>query len=145
MENKLNFRIADITTSQFATFESDFNPGIGEVDMDSNYSYGIIPEQSLFIATLSVSFFQKEKVVIKIETNLAFELSNETFESFIKDDKFIMATDKLRVFTSLLYTTTRGILAAKLENTRMKNVILPLLDIDTIMTHPLEINIAQDD
>lgn len=145
MENKLNFRIADITTSQFATFESDFNPGIGEVDMDSNYSYGVIPEQRLFIATLSVSFFQKERILIKIETNLAFELGKETFDSFMQDEKFIMATDKLRVFTSLLYGTTRGILAAKLENTPMKNIILPLLDIDTIMTHPLEINIAQDD
>ncbi|MDE5886623.1 MAG: hypothetical protein K2G90_04495 [Muribaculaceae bacterium] len=144
MEKTVNFRIADITTSQFAIFESDFNPGIGEVEMDSNYSYGIIPEQRLFISTLSISFYQKEKVIIKIETNLAFELDEQSFASFIKGDKFIMETDKLRVFTSLLYGATRGILAAKLENTPLKTVILPLVDIDTITTYPLEINLTQN-
>ncbi|MDE6791510.1 MAG: hypothetical protein K2J48_00275 [Muribaculaceae bacterium] len=45
---------------------------------------------------------------------------------------------------SFLKVEARGILVAKLENTPLKTVILPLVDIDTITTYPLEINLTQN-
>ena len=142
METSFKFRIIEISIPQFATFESDFNPNVEDVEFETNYSYGINPEDRLFIAILSISFFQEKSIVVKIEINVTFELDKDMFDSFMDTDKFCMPADQLKIFTSILYSSSRGVMAAKLENSPLKNIILPLVDLDDVMTHPLEIHLS---
>ena len=142
METAFKFRIVEISIPQFATFESDFNSNVEDVEFETNYSYGIKPEDRLFIAILSISFFQEKRIVVKIEVNVTFELDKDTFDSYMYADKFCMSAQQLKILTSILYGSSRGVLAAKLENSSLKNIILPLVDLDDVMTHPLEIFLA---
>lgn len=138
---ELEYRIANLSTLQYATFEAVFDPEIKEMKIESTYSYGIQVDGCLFAIKMETVFSQNENIVVKIETEMVFQFNQEGFESFIGDNNFIMSEEYVRDFTSMLYSSTRGILASKTEYSAFPKLILPPISMDNIVKSPLKISI----
>ena len=139
--DKPGYRIVDIQTLQFATFETSYRPEIEELNVTSAYSYGVDSSSRLFICAMSVSFFQEGNIIVKIDSQVVFQFNESAFNSFVSDNKFIMDEKAVGHFTSILYGATRGILASKLEETSLRKIILPPVELDQLIDRPLEITL----
>ena len=140
MDKTIGYRILNIRTLQFATFDSSFDPLEMELRIDTSCSYKINPDKRQFICEIATDFLQKDLPIIKINTQATFELNEEGFRQFTNDKEFIMPDESVRYFTSILYGATRGILVCKLEGTEFRNFILPPIDLTATINHPLHIN-----
>ncbi len=142
MNKTVGYRILNIRTLQFATFDSSFDPLETELRIDTFCSYKVNPEKRHFTCEIATEFLQKGITVIKINTQATFELNEEGFSQFIKGKEFVMPDESVRYFTSILYGATRGILVCKLEGTKFCDFILPPVDLSATINHPLHINMS---
>lgn len=143
---KAGYKIVDIQTIQFATFNV---PDVSDTDMErfgmhTSYSYGIDTTQNLFSCKLEILIQVVERPVIKIETQATYELSEKTFLKLIDRDCFNMPVVDVSHFTSILYGATRGILVCKLENSPLRQIILPPINLHDVITHPLRIKLYNE-
>lgn len=144
--NIAGYRIVDIQTIQFATFNMPAvsDTGMERFGMHTSYSYGIDTSQKLFSCKLEILIQVTERPVIKIETQATYELSEETFQKLIDRDCFNMPIADVSHFTSILYGATRGILVCKLENSPLRRIILPPINLHDVITHPLRIKLSNE-
>lgn len=141
MNKATGYRIINIRTLQFGTFNSLFDPKEKETKIDTSCSYRVIPAKRHFICEIAISFIQKDTQIIIINTQATFELTEDGFNQFIADDEFIMPAQPVQHFTSILYGATRGILVCKLEGTEFRNFILPPVNLAATINHPLQISL----
>ncbi|MDE6668934.1 MAG: hypothetical protein K2K26_04520 [Muribaculaceae bacterium] len=140
MNKTIGYRILNIRTIQFATFDSSFDPLETELRIDTSCSYKVNPEKRYFICEIATDFLQKDIPIIRIATQATFELNEEGFSQFTDDKEFIMPDESVRYFTSILYGATRGILVCKLEGTEFRKFILPPVNLTETIDHPLHID-----
>lgn len=123
------FQLAGVTIEQFAKISepkgTEFAVDVS-VPVKTNYKDGKIA------VGLNVQFFEDEKIILQLEVfcHYVFEpgcwselTSNHTENAVIK--KELMAN-----FFSIAVGTTRGVLAAKTENTPYSVCVLPLMNSD---------------
>ncbi|MDE6577237.1 MAG: hypothetical protein K2J82_01395 [Muribaculaceae bacterium] len=144
MNSSAEYRIIDIGISQFATFESGFDPKNIDFRLDTNFSYGVDPDKNILICLMAATFFQEGNSIIKIESQVTFEFNKSFFYNFIDKNIFFMPESHVKTLTNILYNSTRGMLAAKLEKSPMQGVILPIADMDEIVVSPLKILLSSD-
>ena len=128
--NQLGFAIANIRTKEFAILEENFNQ-----EMDDEFSTGFriaANAQEKFIAVnFEVQFKSQKKTVIKLAVECAFEIEENTFKSFLNEEKEEVSIPGVfcRHLAVITVGTTRGILHEKLNETQFEDVILPSINV----------------
>ena len=143
----LEYRILDISTTQFAVFMSEAEAilDMDQLNMNSSFSYGVDAAEKLFSSKIDIVVYGKDNVpILKIETRATYKLAEEALKRMIEGASFCMAVHDVMHFTSILYGATRGILTCKLEETSLKHFILPPIDLTKIITRPLNIQLEED-
>ena len=115
------------------------------LQIKNSYSYGIEPETGKFTCIISIILSQEDKMIVKIETQALYQLNEASMKRFIKGNKFVMPTEAVKHFTSMLYGATRGILVCKLEGTKFASVILPPINLEEIINRPLELPLNEEE
>lgn len=139
----LEYFISEIKTNQFAIFENE-TVAEGEKSVNSSFSYGIDPVEKKFSCIVDILFRQTETPLIKIQTEAVYIMSDESFSELLDDNRFVMPEKIVIHFTDLLIGATRGILASKLESTPFRQLILPEIRLNEIVTTPLVITIGKN-
>lgn len=141
MENHkpLEYSIEEIKTNQFAIFDNDSEKKGKTLSISTSFAYGVDAEEKKFANIIDITYNIEKSPIIKIQTQIIFKFTDRSFDSFIHDNKFLMQQDKVRHFTELLIGATRGILATELKDTVYKKYILPEINLEEVITTPLEI------
>ena len=131
MENKdknIEFSIKNIYAEQFALFEENhFDKG--EINIDTNLSYGLNISERDFIISIKFTFVNKKKPFITIQVNCNFEIGLESFNNLIVDNKIIVPNWFIAHMAMITVGTTRGILHSKTEGTIFNKYILPTINV----------------
>ena len=135
MENSdkiLEFKIINIKTEQFALFEEN-HLDKGEINLDTNLSYGLNATERNFIVSIKFTFGMKKKPFMTIQVNCNFEISQESFNSLIVDDKIIVPNKFIAHMAMITVGTSRGILHSKTEGTIFNKYILPTINVSQML------------
>ncbi len=135
MENSdkiLEFKIINIKTEQFALFEEN-HLDKGEINLDTNLSYGLNATERNFIVSIKFTFGMKKKPFMTIQVNCNFEISQESFNSLIVDDKIILSNKFIAHMAVITVGTSRGILHSKTEGTIFNKYILPTINVSQML------------
>ena len=135
MENSdkiLEFKIINIKTEQFALFEEN-HLDKGEINLDTNLSYGLNATERNFIVSIKFTFGMKKKPFMTIQVNCNFEISQESFNSLIIDDNIIVPNKFIAHMAMITVGTSRGILHSKTEGTIFNKYILPTINVSQML------------
>lgn len=135
MENSdkiLEFKIINIKTEQFALFEEN-HLDKGEINLDTNLSYGLNATERNFIVSIKFTFRMKKKPFMTIQVNCNFEISQESFNSLIVNDNIIVPNKFIAHIAKITIGTSRGILHSKTEGTIFNKYILPTINVSQML------------
>ena len=136
---KIGYRILNLRTNQYATFNMPSETGLNmsNLSLNNSFSYGIAPSERVFTCKLEIIVRYEDSLILKIETQATYLLHEDYFKELIENCEFRMSELEVQYFTRILYGATRGILLCKLEDTTLRNFILPPINLHQIITHPL--------
>ena len=72
----LEYRILDISTTQFAVFMSEAEAilDMDQLNMNSSFSYGVDAAEKLFSSKIDIVVYRKDNVpILKIETRATYQ------------------------------------------------------------------------
>lgn len=144
MDKSIGFKLQNIETEQFATFEDAFTEG-EQVSLSTNLKFGLDEEKQIIAVILSVQFLQKKSPFLKLDAGCHFSISESSWNEFLNKDKSKIVFPKgfITHLSVLTIGTVRGILHEKTNNTPYNNYLLPTINVTEMITEDLEIEIEK--
>jgi hypothetical protein len=128
------FKLVGISTEQFAFLEESYMDD-GALGIEFSLRQGIDPKKNGFSVFLTVSYLANEKVFLKLEVGCHFEIEKESWKEFMRqeDQRIVFPKGLIQHLSVITVGTTRGVLHAKTENTRLHGLFLPTLDLTQVI------------
>ncbi|MDP8306374.1 MAG: hypothetical protein RAO75_07740 [Candidatus Chlorobium antarcticum] len=131
---QVNFVLAGITTDRceiLSTAPDEQKP----VKINAGLNFGIDSSKKLLKVLFRNEFLQDEIPFITIEAGCIFAMDEESWKSFINDDKKLFALPKPFAghLAQMTAGTARGILHAKTENTPMNRFMIPATNVEDMI------------
>ena len=144
MDKSIGFKLQNIETEQFATFEDAFTEG-EQVSLSTNLKFGLDEEKQIIAVILSVQFLQKKSPFLKLDAGCHFSISESSWNEFLNKDKSKIVFPKgfITHLSVLTIGTVRGILHEKTNNTPYNNYLLPTINVTEMITEDLEIELNE--
>lgn len=134
METKknINFRLLNIVTEQFATFEVENIPDANE--LKSELQFSINPEKRIIGCKMNFQFLHNQQPFILLTVVCNFDIEENSWkENIVNKNKVILPKHLLEHLCVLTVGTSRGVLHAKTENTTFNKFIIPTLNISNLV------------
>ncbi len=147
MKNKqgIQFGLIDITTDQFATLESNHEPGNMDFDIKFDVKFRLSRNQHIVGVYTKYQFEQKEKMVLVIECGCHFKLDESYWTEHTEGNMLTLEEGLLTHLIVLTVGTSRGVLHAK-KPKWLENLLLPTINVTSIVTEDMEFDLdAEDD
>src|SRR5690606_26610693 len=124
----ISFILQGIKTEQFAIFEENFSSK-KETNLTTQIQFKLDQKSKQIGVFLDFEFIQTKKVFLKIEVSCHFKTTEESWVTFIKNNKLVIPKGFLAHLAMITIGTTRGVLFAKTEATMFSKFIIPTLTI----------------
>lgn len=135
MSNPIPYRIVEIIVNGF-NVQSDENLDKNiEINVSTEFSYAVnIPAHRVRCFSKYI-YTQDEKEVLAFDLTCTFEVREDAFNSFIKDDKLTLDVDWLRYMATIAVGAARGEIHARaeIEKSDLSEVILPPINLVEII------------
>lgn len=135
MSNPIPYRIVEIIVNGF-NVQSDENLDKNvEINVSTEFSYAVnIPAHRVRCFSKYI-YTQDEKEVLAFDLTCTFEVKEDAFNSFIKDDKLTLDVDWLRYMATIAVGAARGEIHARaeIEKSDLSEVILPPINLVEII------------
>lgn len=133
MDKQIQYRYAHIDTVQFAIFEENFNPECDiNIKAESQFSYS--NKQQVLFNRLTITALQGSLPIFKAEIVNGFAIAPNSVENLkVGKSQIQFPVFLLSLFASFAYSTARGILFDRLQNTKLKGFILPPIPADKLI------------
>lgn len=135
MSNPIPYRIVEIIVNDF-NVQSDENLDKNiEINVSTEFSYAVnIPAHRVRCFSKYI-YTQDEKEVLAFDLTCTFEVREDAFNSFIKDDKLTLDVDWLRYMATIAVGAARGEIHARaeIEKSDLSEVILPPINLVEII------------
>ena len=135
MSNPIPYRIVEIIVNGF-NVQSDENLDKNiEINVSTEFSYAVnIPAHRVRCISKYI-YTQEEKEVLSCDLTCTFEVKEEAFNSFIKDDKLTLDVDWLRYMATIAVGAARGEIHARaeIEKSELSEIILPPINLVEII------------
>jgi len=140
MEAKqIPFLLSDIQTEEFATIENAFHDE-GDIEISTSFNFGVSIEEHAIAVSFNVGFECDQKAFIILKVVLEFDIEPNSFKALSKNKKAKIPKDFLTHLAVLTVGTARGILHARLMDSKFDNFILPTLNVSEIVKEDLELS-----
>jgi hypothetical protein len=147
-EKSITFGINNIRINRFILVEPGIDITLGfdvtKLKVGFNLDFAYILEQNIFHIIFGITYHYdlNGKDIQLLDLSLITEFLISDIKAVLKvdGDKFIMPDDLLINFTSLAYSTARGILFANTQGSYLNHFILPLIDPKIIVQNKLDSN-----
>ena len=134
METKKNiaFRLLNIVTEQFATFEVENVPN--ENDLQSDLQFSINPDVRIIACKMKFQFLHSSQPIVVLTVICNFDIEQESWnKNIIKKKKVTFPKHFLEHLCVITVGTARGILHTKTENTSFNKFIIPTLNVSHLV------------
>lgn len=134
MEAKKNisFRLLNIVTEQFATFELENIPDTNE--LNSELQFSINPENRVVACRIKFQFLHENQTIVVLTVVCNFDIEvNSWNKDIVSNKKITLSKHLLEHLCVLTVGTARGILHAKTENTFFNKFMIPTLDVSNLV------------
>ena len=135
MSNPIPYRIVEIIVNGF-NVQSDENLDKNiEINVSTEFSYAVnIPAHRVRCFSKYI-YTQDEKEVLAFDLTCTFEVREDAFNSFIKDDKLTLDVDWLRYMATIAVGAARGEIHARaeIEKSELSEIILPPINLVEII------------
>ena len=134
MEAKKNisFRLLNIVTEQFATFELENIPDTNE--LNSELQFSINPEIRVVVCRMKFQFLHKNQTIVVLIVVCNFDIEvNSWNNNIVSNKKITLPKHLLEHLCVITVGTARGILHAKTENTFFNKFMIPTLDVSNLV------------
>lgn len=134
METKKNisFRLLNIVTEQFATFEIENIPDANE--LKASIQFSINPDKRIIGCKINFQFFHIQQPFIVLTVICNFEIEENSWkEDIISKNKATFPKHLLDHLCVITAGTARGVLHAKTENTKFNKFIIPTLNVSNLV------------
>lgn len=134
MEAKKNisFRLLNIVTEQFATFELENIPDTNE--LNSELQFSINPENRVVACRMKFQFLHGNQTIVVLIVVCNFDIEvNSWNNDIVSNKKITLPKHLLEHLCVLTVGTARGILHAKTENTFFNKFMIPTLDVSNLV------------
>lgn len=133
MEIKYNFD--DIRQNQFAVFPDKLEDNSklelsAQFEVSSNLT--IHSDISNLRCIVHLELKQKKDVILLIEVETYFSLTKDSWEK-ISDNTYKLPADFIRHLALLSFSTVRGIVYSKTQDSESRKIILPSIDVNQIV------------
>jgi hypothetical protein len=134
MEAKKNviFRLLNIITEQFATFEVE---NIAEDNnLQSDLQFSINPDNRIVICKMKFQFLTESQPFIALTVSCNFEVEESSWhENVLSNKKITLPKHFLEHLCVITVGTARGVLHAKTENSAFNKFIIPTLNVSNLV------------
>jgi hypothetical protein len=134
METKKNisFRLLNIATEQFATFEVENLHDAHE--LNSELQFSINPESRVVGCRMKFQFLHEKQPFVTLTVVCNFDVEKDSWDTnIVSNKKIVLPKHFLEHLCVITVGTSRGILHAKTENTFFNKFIIPTLDISNLV------------
>lgn len=134
METKKNisFRLRNIVTEQFATFDVENLPDAHE--LNSELQFSINPENRVVGCRMKFHFLHEKQPFVTLTVVCNFDVEKESWDTnIVLNKKIVLPKHFLEHLCVITVGTSRGILHAKTENTFFNKFIIPTLDVSNLV------------
>ncbi|AND65184.1 hypothetical protein AX766_12715 [Flavobacterium covae] len=134
METKksISFRLLNIVTEQFATFEIDNLPDANDLQTDLQFS--INPDNRLVACKMKFQFLHEKQPIVVLTVICNFDIEESSWNSnVISGKKITLPKHFLEHLCVITVGTSRGILHTKTENTTFNRFIIPTLNVSNLV------------
>jgi hypothetical protein len=134
MEAKKNisFRLLNIVTEQFATFQVENIPDNN--DLKSDLQYSINPENRIVACKMKFQFLHENQPIVVLTIVCNFDIEETSWNNqVISNKKLTLPKHFLEHLCVITVGTARGVLHAKTENTFFNRFIIPTLNVSNLV------------
>lgn len=134
METKKNisFRLLNIVTEQFATFEVENLPDTNE--LNSELQFSINPESRVVGCRMKFQFLHNNQPFVVLIVVCNFDIEKSSWNNqIVLDKKITLPKHLLEHLCVITVGTSRGILHTKTENTIFNKFMIPTLNVSTLV------------
>lgn len=134
METKKNisFRLLNIVTEQFATFEVENVPDNN--DLKSELQFSINPDNRVVACKMNFQFLYANQPIVVLTVVCNFDVEETSWnENVLSAKKITLPKHFLEHLCVITVGTSRGILHTKTENTPFNRFIIPTLNVSNLV------------
>lgn len=142
-DNKeIGFALQGIKTEQFAIFEENYTPK-KEIGLGAGLQFKLDKTNKQIGVFLGFEFMQGKKVFLKIQVSCHFKFEENSWSSFIQENKLIIPKGFLTHLAMITIGTARGVLFAKTEGTSFSKYIIPTINVVEMIKEDALFEIAE--
>lgn len=134
--NEYYYRFSSMELLQFAATEEHINwKGL---NANNQIRFQFVPDSNGLLCDFSFSLKEDadQKLVLKVEVQSRFEIREDSLLQITSNNEMIFPIEMLVHFASLTYSSMRGMVLAKAENTNLRGFILPIQNFQVQITKP---------
>ena len=130
------FKLTSMEVLQFATLSDQFPIEDTSGHIQINYLFDPLSHTLICRLSFLLSLIAYNTPVLKAEMKSGFEIKEESLDQITKGNEISFPVNLLAHFASLTYSSLRGVILAKTENTPFNGFILPVQDMQAHITTP---------
>ncbi|MEZ4722907.1 MAG: hypothetical protein R2813_13620 [Flavobacteriales bacterium] len=137
------FAIANVSTEQFSVTPEEFRPK-ENVDVTIHFSFKLAAKEQMVGVFMHLSFHQQHCKLINLEVGCHFKVHPDTWPLLL-DDKREKLKLRLHLALHLATITTgtaRGVLHARLTGSPFAHLVLPAVDLTTMLKSDIELSLS---
>lgn len=136
MEQKILYRFVKMDLTQFAFFHDGYKDEDAQLDILNRFQFAYNFGSHTVLCKTIIEVSKNDSVLMKSELDSLFEIEAESAKNIESDDVAVVPPGLLAQFASLAYSSMRGALYFKMQDTPLCNFILPPSDVTEIITSP---------
>lgn len=122
----INYRLISINTEEFDAKE--LIKENGTLDLNFDFQFGVNNEKRFVKTIAKFKFLLDKEEMLTIAVSCEFEFEETGWAFFIKEDQLILPKGLLEMLAGFTMNTTRGVLHAKTEGTKMNKLVIPMIN-----------------
>jgi hypothetical protein len=131
-KKKISFRLLNIVTEQFATFEVENLPDANELNSELQFSMN--QESRVVGCRMKFQFLHNNQPFVVLTVVCNFDIEQSSWDNqIVSNKKIILPKHFLEHLCVITVGTSRGILHAKTENTFFNKFMIPTLDVSNLV------------
>ncbi len=137
MSAQLLYRVVKAELTQFATLTNSFVP-TAQYAQENEFSLSF--HFADYVLSCSFSVIVKDSdnnPVLKAEMVCGFEFKKESLDAIIQDGKITFPVNIVSHIVSLTYSSMRGAICVKAEDTPLRGFVIPLTNVSEYIKNPM--------
>lgn len=128
----ISFRLLNINTEEFATFEIE-NPSENP-DLKVDLQFSVSNDQNAIACKMSFQFVSNQQLLLVLKVVCTFNVEKTSWETqILGDNKITLPKHFLDHLCVITVGTARGILHTKTENTTFNKYMIPTLNVSSLV------------